>query len=163
MLSRVAHCEMLRADSSVCGSSRTTSDGRTEWPSARLNFMPRMRPVMPATLMMAPEALLPGIVGKHDLPGRPADVRALALVELAAAAIGDAVEALDRIDDLRVVFQQQVVAVQFRLDALQHVHRVPLVAADQAHEFTMAVEDGPNAGTFADARFAAATRHGHRE
>ena len=53
----------LRADSSVCGSSSTTSDGRTEWPSARLYFMPRMRPVMPATLMIAPEALLPGIVG----------------------------------------------------------------------------------------------------
>ncbi len=63
MLSRVAHCERLRADSSVCGSSSTTSDGRTEWPSARLNFMPRMRPVMPATLMMAPAALLSGIVG----------------------------------------------------------------------------------------------------
>ena len=63
MLSRVAHCERLRADSSVCGSSSTTSDGRTDWPSARLNFMPRIRPVMPATLMMAPEALLPAIVG----------------------------------------------------------------------------------------------------
>ena len=56
MLSRVAHCEMLRADSSVCGSSITTRDGRTVRPSARLYFMPRIRPVMPATLIMAPLA-----------------------------------------------------------------------------------------------------------
>ncbi|GIW55544.1 MAG: hypothetical protein KatS3mg082_1948 [Nitrospiraceae bacterium] len=64
MLSRVAHWDSDRADSSVCGSSSTTSDGRTVWPSARLYFMPRMRPVIPATLMIAPLALLPGIVGK---------------------------------------------------------------------------------------------------
>jgi hypothetical protein len=63
MLSRVAHCDSERADSSVCGSSITTSDGRTDCPSARLYFMPRMRPVMPATLMIAPDALLAGIVG----------------------------------------------------------------------------------------------------
>ena len=62
--SRVTHCDRLRADSSVCGSSRTTSDGRTVCPSARLYFIPRMRPVMPATLMIAPEALLPGMVGR---------------------------------------------------------------------------------------------------
>ena len=41
----------------------TTSVGRTVWPSARLYFMPRMRPVMPATFTMAPLAVLPGIVG----------------------------------------------------------------------------------------------------
>ena len=63
MLSRVAHCDSDRADSSVCGSSMTTRDGRTVCPSARLYFMPRIRPVMPATLMIAPLAMLPGIVG----------------------------------------------------------------------------------------------------
>ena len=63
MLSRVAHCDSDRADSSVCGSSSTTSDGRTVRPSARLYFMPRMRPVMPATLMIAALAGLPWIVG----------------------------------------------------------------------------------------------------
>ena len=68
MLSRVAHCESYRADSSVCGSSSTTSDGRTEWPSARLNFMPRMRPVMPATLMMAPRGLAAGDRRQDDFP-----------------------------------------------------------------------------------------------
>ena len=62
--SRAAHCDSDRADSSVCGSSRTTSDGLTVCPSARLYFMPRMRPVMLATLMMAPDALLPGMVGR---------------------------------------------------------------------------------------------------
>ena len=62
--SRLAHCDSDRADSSVCGSSKTTSDGRTVLPSGRLNFMPRMRPVRPATLMIAPLALLPAIVGK---------------------------------------------------------------------------------------------------
>ena len=41
----------------------TTRDGRTVWPSGRLYFMPRMRPVMPATLMIAPLAMLPSIVG----------------------------------------------------------------------------------------------------
>ena len=63
MLSRVAHCETERADSSVCGSSSTTSDGRTVLPSGRLNFIPRIRPVMPATLMIAPLPTLPGMVG----------------------------------------------------------------------------------------------------
>lgn len=37
--------------------------GRTVLPSGRLNFMPRMRPVIPATLMKAPLAALPGMVG----------------------------------------------------------------------------------------------------
>ena len=57
------HDSNVEADSSVCGSSRTTSDGRTVFPSGRLNFMPRIRPVRPATLMIAPLALLPSIVG----------------------------------------------------------------------------------------------------
>jgi hypothetical protein len=44
---------------------------------------------------------------QHDLAGGPADVRPLALVELAVAAIGDAVERLDRVDDLGKVGEQQ--------------------------------------------------------
>jgi len=60
---RARTCWSLRADSSVCGSSSTTSDGRTARPSARLNFMPRMRLSIPATRMIAPEALLPAMVG----------------------------------------------------------------------------------------------------
>ncbi|OPZ24012.1 MAG: hypothetical protein BWZ02_03002 [Lentisphaerae bacterium ADurb.BinA184] len=63
MRSRLAHCDSDRADSSVCGSSRITSDGRTVWPSGRLNFIPRIRPVIPATRMIAPEATLPAMVG----------------------------------------------------------------------------------------------------
>jgi hypothetical protein len=63
MLSRLAHCESERADSSVCGSSSTTRLGRTVRPSGRLNFIPRMRPVRPATLMIAPLAGLPSTVG----------------------------------------------------------------------------------------------------
>jgi len=64
MRSRVAHCESERADSSVCGSSSTTSEGRTVRPSARLNFMPRMRPVIPATLMIAALAIEQGMLGR---------------------------------------------------------------------------------------------------
>ncbi len=41
----------------------STSDGRTLEPSARLCFMPRMRPVIPATRMIAPLAALPAMVG----------------------------------------------------------------------------------------------------
>ncbi len=67
ILSRFAHCESERALSSVCGSSSTTRLGRTVLPSGRLNFIPRMRPVRPATLIIAPLALLPSIVGRRLL------------------------------------------------------------------------------------------------
>ncbi len=40
----------------VVGLSKTTNDGLTVFPSGRLNFMPRIRPVRPATLIIAPLA-----------------------------------------------------------------------------------------------------------
>jgi hypothetical protein len=64
---------------------------------------------------------------QHDLAGRPADVRPLALVKLTVAAVGDPVEGLDRVDHLGEVLQQEVIPVQFHLDRLQHVHRMPFV------------------------------------
>lgn len=60
---RLRVCSSEPADSEVCGSSMMTRLGRTLRPSLRLNFMPRMRPVMPATRTMMPEAQLPLMVG----------------------------------------------------------------------------------------------------
>jgi len=62
--SRWAHWLGDRADSSVCGSSSKTKLGRTVFPSERLYFNPRMRPVIPATRISAPLATLQAIVGK---------------------------------------------------------------------------------------------------
>ncbi|MEQ8790099.1 MAG: hypothetical protein RIC55_27630 [Pirellulaceae bacterium] len=101
--------------------------------------------------------------GKHDLFGRPADVRPFALVELSVAAIGDAVEALDRIYNLGIVLQQQVVAIQFHLDGIEHVHRMTFVRPDQADELAVPVEHSPDAGAFTDRRLARPARHRHRE
>ena len=61
---------------------------------------------MPATLIIAALAGLPRIVGRTTSLGGPADVCPLALVELAAAPIGDPVEALDGKHDLREVREQ---------------------------------------------------------
>lgn len=63
MFCRVAHCKRLRALSPVCGSSTTRRLSLIVFPSARLNFVTWMRPVRPATLTIAPESLLSGIVG----------------------------------------------------------------------------------------------------
>ena len=95
--------------------------------------------------------------------GCPPDVRAIAAVELAATAIGDSVEALDGMNDLGEVCQQQIVSVELGLNRLEHVHRVALVRPDQTDEVAMAIEHGPNAGALADRRLAAAARHRHRE
>ena len=46
--------------------------------------------------------------------GRAADVRPLTLVELPVAAVGDAVENLDREQRLRKILQEQVIAVEFK-------------------------------------------------
>jgi hypothetical protein len=51
-------------DSFVCGSSISTNDGRTIDPSARVNFSPRIAPVMPAAVTRNPLAGDPGIVGR---------------------------------------------------------------------------------------------------
>ena len=80
----------------------------------------------------------------------PADVRPLALIKLAIAAIGDAVEPADRLADLGEVLGQEIIAVEFHLDGVEHVGGVPLVGADQTDELAVAVEHGPDAGTFAD-------------
>jgi len=103
--------------------------------SARLDFILRIRPVMPATLMIAPDAFdtplsrtngsdssrcsHPLLEGRqHHFPRGPANVRPLALVELLVAAVGDPVEGLDREQRLREVFQEQVaVLVEHRPDA----------------------------------------------
>ena len=90
-------------------------------------------------------------------------MRSLAFVELALAAVRDPVETLDRVDDLGIVLEQEVVAVQFHLDRIEHVHRVAFVRTDKANEFTVTVEHGPDAGALTDGRLAAAARHRHRE
>ena len=56
-------CSADPADSLVCGSSTMTNSGRIVRPSGRLYFMPRMRPVMPATRTTAPLDAAPAIVG----------------------------------------------------------------------------------------------------
>jgi hypothetical protein len=98
----------------------------TVFPSARLYFMPRMRPVIPATLMIAPDALLPGMVGKTtSFAVQPMCVRS-PLYSWPAAAVGDAVEAPDGMDHLREVGLQEVVAVEFHLDGVEHLDGVDL-------------------------------------
>jgi hypothetical protein len=64
ILSRSAHCDIDRADAAVCGSSISTSEGRSTLPSRLLCFMPRTAPVRPAVLMIAPLAADPATVGK---------------------------------------------------------------------------------------------------
>ena len=61
--SRLADCPSDSADSSVCGSSTITKSGRIERPSAVAAFIPRTRPVMPATWITEPEAFEPFTVG----------------------------------------------------------------------------------------------------
>ena len=107
--------------------------------------MPRIRPVMPATLMIAPLAVLSGIVGKHDLSSGPANVGSLALVQLAIAAVGDPIEALNRVHHLGIVGEQEFVAIEFHFDRVEHVHRVAFVATNKADELTMTIECCPDA------------------
>ena len=61
---RLRVCSTESADSVVCGSSTITNSGRTVRPSGRLYFMPRIRPVMPATRTSTPDEGAPGIVGR---------------------------------------------------------------------------------------------------
>ena len=61
---RLRVCSKEPALSEVWGSSITTRLGRTLRPSERLYFIPRTRPVIPATRTMIPDALLPSIVGR---------------------------------------------------------------------------------------------------
>jgi hypothetical protein len=90
-------------------------------------------------------------------------VRTLAFVELPVAAISDPVEALDRVDDLREVLQQEVVAVELHLDGVEHVHRVAFVRPDQTDELAVPVQHSPDTGALADGGLSRATRHRHRE
>jgi hypothetical protein len=110
-----------------------------------------------------PARLATGYGGQDDLAGRPADVGALALVELPGTAVGDAVEALDRVDDLGEILEQEVVAIEFHLDRIEHVHRVAFIRSDQADELAVTIEHGPDAGAFADRALARAARHRHRK
>ena len=57
-------CSIDPADSLVCGSSMMTNSGRIVRPSGFLYFMPRMRPVMPATLTRTPDDFAPAMVGR---------------------------------------------------------------------------------------------------
>ena len=61
---RFLHCSTDSALSRVWGSSIKTKSGRMFVPSAFIAFMPRILPVIPTVLMIAPLALLPRIVGK---------------------------------------------------------------------------------------------------
>ena len=94
--------------------------------SAAMHLMERLerasqrRHELPERLVVAP-ALRPER-GEHDLPGRPADVRALSLKKLAATTVGDPIQALNGKNHLGKILQQEIVAVEFRLDAFKHVH-----------------------------------------
>jgi len=66
---------------------------------------------------------------QHDLAGRPADVGAFALEELAVATVGDPVEALHRVNDLGEVFAQKIVAIECLVEQIVH-------AAPTAEDFT---------------------------
>ena len=57
-------CSTESADSVVCGSSTITNSGRIVRPSGFLYFMPRIRPVMPATRTRMPEESEPAMVGR---------------------------------------------------------------------------------------------------
>ena len=61
---RLRVCSSDPADSLVCGSSITTNSGRIVLPSGFLYFMPRMRPVMPATRTRTPDEAAPRMVGR---------------------------------------------------------------------------------------------------
>ena len=100
---------------------------------------------------------------QHDLFRCPADLRAFALKELAVGSVGDSVESLDGKTDFGIVGQQQIVAVEFGLDRIEHVAGVTFVATDQTNEITIAVENRPDAGDLGDRTLATASRHCQRE
>lgn len=117
---------------------------------------------MPATLMIAPDAVLPGMsAGRSRGPA----IRCVCAhpCRVARTAVGNPIETLDGKTDVGEVLQQQPVAVEFSLDRFEHVHLASIVAADEADEVAVAVERGPDAGTLADAHLATTTRHGHRK
>ena len=64
-------------------------------------------------------------------------MRAFAFMERAVAAVGDAVESLNCVDDFGEFFEQQVIAVELHLDRFEQIHRVPLVQTDQTDEFAV--------------------------
>ncbi|QYU66488.1 serine hydrolase [Leptolyngbya sp. 15MV] len=100
---------------------------------------------------------------QHDLTGRPADVRLLALIELARSPLMDALERADRVADLREVRAEDFAVLQLRLDRLEHPRRVLLVRSNERHELAMPVEERPQARHLAQARLTRAARHRHRE
>jgi len=90
-------------------------------------------------------------------------MRSLSLVELAVATIGNPIEGLDRKYHLRIVGQEQVVAIELGLDRFEHVACMAFVATNEAYELSVAIEHRPNACAFADAGLATTARHRHRK
>ena len=159
----VAHCDSDRADSSVCGSSRTTSDGRADLAVGPLVLHAADASGDAGHLDDGPAGLAAGDRGQHDLAAGPADVRPLTLEELPGTAVGDPLQTADRMDDLREILQQEVVAVELHLDRVEHVLGVLFAGPDQGDELPVPEEDGPEAGALGDRRLAAPAGHGHRE
>ena len=85
------------------------------------------------------------------------------MTELTPRPLVDALEAVDRVDDLRVVGEQQVVVFELRFDRVEHVLCMGLVGADEDDELTGADEHGPEAGGFCYRALSGAPRHCHGE
>jgi hypothetical protein len=77
-----------------------------------------------------------------------------------ARAIVDALQAVDRIDGLREVFQEQVVALELGLDGFEHRPGPLGRGPDEADEPPVCVHDGPDAGDLGQRSLPAAARHG---
>lgn len=120
-------------------------------------------PEEPGVLRPLPPLLL-RTQGRHDdLLRRPLNVGTLPGVELAGAAVRDPLQAPYGEHGLGEVLVEQVVALQFDLDAVEHVGGMSLVAADQAHELPCAGQDRPEAGALGKDRLARCPGHCERE
>ena len=74
----------------------------------------------------------------------------MSLIKLAIAAISNSIESLDWKYHLGIVGQQKFVAIEFHLDGFEHIHCVPFIAANEANEFSVAIERSPDACAFTD-------------
>jgi hypothetical protein len=100
---------------------------------------------------------------QDDLLGGPTDVRSFPFVELAIASVGDSIKRLNGKNNLGVIRKEQLVSIELHLDRFEHIAGMALIATNETYELSVAIENRPNASTFADGGLAATSRHCHRE
>ena len=100
---------------------------------------------------------------QRDLVGVPLNLRRSAVDRLAPRPLVDPLEGADRKGRVREVFRQEIVLLEVRFNAVEHLLGDRLVGADNHDELPVTVEQRPNRCPLAERRFAGAARHGKRE